>query len=47
MRDVWIIGGIVICTLVLIYIFKRDFFINAYYSFLEMKYRVMYPDANF
>ena len=47
MRKMWFIIGGVVCAAVLLYIFKRDFFIDAYYQFLDMIYKVSHPDANF
>ena len=47
MRKVWCVIGGVVCAAVLLYIFKKDFFIDAYYEFLYIVYRISHPAANF
>ncbi len=47
MRRVGYIIGWIVCVLVGLYIFKKDFFIDAYYQFLNIIYKISHPDANF
>ena len=47
MRKIWIVIGVFLTALGVIYIFKKDLLLEIYYTFLEIKHKITHPGSSF